>query len=212
LYIRRTSITSQYKIYQRQAGASIFHRTAQVIAHIDISPQATPVETRRQFPTGYRLTQEAPVPIPQGPTIPPQASTFTAHIAQLDPWESELLVDIQATADPQTILQRLSEGITIVCDGSVNSYEAGSFGWVLSDNEGHRLARCSGPARGYRISSYRAEGYGMLSIFRYICQLYTYTGRTPSTHQLLVACDNKSLVRRVCSLIPREGESQLLLS
>jgi hypothetical protein len=56
----------------------------------------------------------------------------------------------------------------------------GSFGWTLSTDQGIQAALGMGPARGPpRPSSYhRAEGYGLLSILRFLIRLSEYTGMT----------------------------------
>ena len=46
---------------------------------------------------------------------------------------------------------------------------------MLSSANGDRLVQCSGPVFGYKPTSYRAEGYGLLFILRFLLRLEEYT-------------------------------------
>ena len=81
-------------------------------------------------------------------------------------------------------------------DGSVVGTD-GTFGWVISDPEGNRLAKGLGRAFGHPMSSYRAEAFGMSSIITY------WTTNFPQ-QQLLLVCDNKALVDRIEELTVRQ--------
>ena len=66
------------------------------------------------------------------------------------------------TDDPSHDLRdAIEEGVIIATNGSTTIYGAGSFGWTVSDVRGNRIGRCSGPASGASVTSYRAEGYGL---------------------------------------------------
>jgi hypothetical protein len=78
-----------------------------------------------------------------------------------------------------------------VSDGSVRS-DRGAFGWCLSQSDGRSLVTGMGPAQGMAPSSYRAEGYGMLAILRFIVRLCEFCGGDPLTSTLY--CDNLALV------------------
>ncbi len=70
-----------------------------------------------------------------------------------------------------------------------------SFGWVLSSQDGTVLARCSGPAPGHE-SSFRSEGYGMLSAARFLQHLFEYCHETRAGPFQFIT-DNQGLIRRV---------------
>ena len=103
-------------------------------------------------------------------------------------------------------LQR--EPFYVACDGSATPRYAGSFGWVICDKQKQRVARASGPVRGYCLTSYRAEATGMLSVSRFLLRLAEYTALSPSTWHTTYVCDNNALasvvnkmltfIRRVC--------------
>ena len=204
LYVRRPSDGQQYRQYHRQGPARTFHRTAQIISHTDLPSNANPVDARRQFPVGYRVLHNETMELPPVIAVP-SASSFPEYVSHLDKWESELLQVSIVSSALTAITNSLDKGLIIVCDGSVNQYEAGSFGWVASTSDGTRLATCSGPARGSRLTSYRAEGYGVLSVVRFIYNMHQYTGLPLHVIHLTIACDNKSMVRRVTQLIPDDG-------
>ena len=107
---------------------------------------------------------------------------FSAYITTLDPWEVDLLQFVNIHTDVFTTLGKLQQGFSAACDGSVRHTTNASFGWIISTNAGERLVQAYGPVRGYRPTSYRAEGYGMLSVLRFITriQLYCQAPTTPN--------------------------------
>jgi len=133
----------------------------------------------------------------------PAPGTFHDFLNQLETWESTLFHTLECLTDPFTMVAQISTvGFKAASDGSVRYDTDGAFGWVLSLPNKVRLATCSGPAFGSNISSYRAEGYGMLSFLRFILRLFQYCDAT--FHQNpngelggILACDNLSLVRNI---------------
>ena len=70
-----------------------------------------------------------------------------------------------------------------------------TFGWVISTPRGHRLATCAGPGFG-RGSSHIAEGFGTLSVGRFIYHLLLFCSvSTPQKGRFLL--DNKGLITRI---------------
>ena len=81
----------------------------------------------------------------------------------MDPCERHLLQHMVLLEDKDIVRHALATKQCIIAsDGSAPALK-GSFAWNISDTHGKRLAQCCGPVYGYRISSYRAEGYGILS-------------------------------------------------
>ena len=89
--------------------------------------------------------------------------------------------------------------LILATDGSVPDQVKASFGWILATTEGTRLAHCTGPAYGYSIASYRAEGYGLLSAVRFIHHCNTYYNVDPS---ITIYCDNESIIKKAQKPIP----------
>jgi len=192
-------------LYIREAGLIHQHiflgdsRSASPVSSIPLT--ATPAQIRLTERSDWQLEGKVGSLYrhPSGP-IP---GTFQAFLDSLDLWESSLFHSLQCHCDPFTMIEKFKTiGFKAASDGSVRYDTDGAFGWVLSLPNSERLATCSGPAMGANISSYRAEGYGMLSILRFIHRLFQYTSSkfselTSADIGGILACDNLSLVRNV---------------
>jgi hypothetical protein len=91
------------------------------------------------------------------------------------------------------------------CDGSVQSLQ-GTFGWVLAWSNPRRiLVKCSGPACGACMDSYRTETLGLLSLitFLHLLRIY-YKSPLPPTD---IWCDNLAVVKTVNKIKSRNPES-----
>jgi hypothetical protein len=66
-----------------------------------------------------------------------------------------------------------------------------SFAWVLALPCGQRVVTCAGPVFGFRESSYRSEGYGVLSAVRFVYHLFQFCGCAPQWRYEYMA-DNKA--------------------
>jgi hypothetical protein len=101
---------------------------------------------------------------------------------------------LDITVSPYNIITtiELHEAIYSASDGSVKDKQ-GSFGWLLSSPNGTVILRCSVPAFGMCMKSYRAEGYGVLSVLRLIYRLYTFCNQ-PLPTNLHLFCHSKSLL------------------
>ena len=160
---------------------------------------AVPIE-RKETPHTWRLpwtisTQDNPQE-----TDTPQ--NLTDSIPTLQPWERMLLQEIVFLRPETHVWAELrTKQCFIASDGSAPP-DRGSFAWILSNPAGERLAKCNGPVFGHSISSYRAEGYGMLSFLRFylrMTQLYWQPpDRVPTP---FLVCDNLSLVKTITKLL-----------
>jgi hypothetical protein len=121
---------------------------------------------------------------------------FEAYLQQLDPWENELLSYVNLKYDIFTTYGKMQEEFHAAADGSIQRRHSGSFGWTVSTTNGDRLIKAYGPVRGGRPTSYRAEGYGMLSILRFLKHIQTFCNVTP-TWKWTLSSDNISLVNKV---------------
>ena len=84
---------------------------------------------------------------------------------------------IEVSADIFGVGVAISHGLYAVSDGSVWNETDGVFRWVLSTDQGERVANGMGPARGVNIDSYRAEAYGMLSLLCFLKRLAEFLGQ-----------------------------------
>ena len=113
------------------------------------------------------------------------------------PWERNLLLDLQLIQHEDAIWEALSSQCFVATDGSAPQGK-GSFAWTLSTAKGDRLARCSGPVFGHAISSYRAEGYGILSFLRFLLHMTKLHWKPGDTiHSPHLVCDNKGMIQTV---------------
>ncbi len=136
--------------------------------------------------------------------IPKIAGTFEAFIEDLPEWERLLLNHIEYHQDFYSIHHclttcQISMGVS---DGSVIK-DQGAYGWCLSSQDGTRLATGMGPAQGMKPSSYRAEGYGMLSILRFIIRLFEFCGTEPRCSKIY--SDNMALIIRIDKQLARNN-------
>jgi len=131
--------------------------------------------------------------IPLPPVCTP--TTWTSYLNALATWERPLVFGLKVL-HPNALTQALAapDSIPIACDGSAPN--KASFGWIMSTQDGTRLASCHGLASGYNTTSYRAEGYGMLSPIRFLYHYTTFHHIVQATSPQLV-CDNLGLVTNV---------------
>jgi hypothetical protein len=108
---------------------------------------------------------------------------------------------------PTVVQLLIGKPFSCTSDGSVRFLREGSFGWALSLNDGDKLAHCSGPVFGSKPTSYRAEGYGLLPMIRFLIRLSEYCVNTQALNHCRMASDNSSLVDNV---LDRQQPSQLL--
>ena len=64
---------------------------------------------------------------------------------------------------------------------------------ALSTDQGERVAKGMGPARGVKVDSYRADAYGMLSLLCFLKRLAEFLGQKDEWHGI-VATDSQSLL------------------
>jgi hypothetical protein len=137
----------------------------------------------------------------------PVIDTFHSFLMSLDPWESDLLRQVQFKYDVYTTVTMLSTGFIAASDGSVVHQRQGAYGWIVATPRGDRVIWAAGPARGRRITSYRAEGYGILSVLRLITRLFEYCQQT-GTVEWHVTCDNSSMVDQIATIPQPQLDNQ----
>ncbi len=128
-----------------------------------------------------------------------RSETFADFIDTLEPWETDVLRMTTLHVDPNAVCEALSHGFRAASDGSVRFSTQGSFGWASSTDQGIQAATGMGPARGPRPSSYRAKGYGLLSILRSFIRLAEFTGRFYPWTGILVT-DSQSVLKTLAGV------------
>jgi hypothetical protein len=162
-----------------------------------------PVDAYVNIHGEYSIHQDLPTITPT--TRPSQPSSFTDYLELLPPSERDLFQDLEMFYDCYAFIDLVSAfdpeyndlhvQLYNVSDGSAFNTSM-SFGWAMSLPDGTRLATCSGPAYGSKQSSFRAEGYGMLSLVRFIHHLSQYCDALP-TWKIKLICDNEGLITRL---------------
>lgn len=128
------------------------------------------------------------------PVTPPPPTSLQTVVPTLEPWESHLLSDLEWTVPETAVWQALRNSQCIFASDGSAPKSKGSFAWILSDDSGNRLVQCSGPVFGHRISSYRAEGYGILSVLRFLYHMHQiYSDSTGPKPEL--KSDSKSMIQ-----------------
>jgi hypothetical protein len=122
------------------------------------------------------------------PTDHPQGEishSFEEYLTTLPEWDRSLFDEIIMAHSCYEIIALLRNALDATPDDTTAPYSllvsdglAGdgsmSFGWAFSMPDGRILARCSGPAPGHQ-SSFRSEGYGMLSAVRFLHHLFLFS-------------------------------------
>jgi hypothetical protein len=146
----------------------------------------------------YFLNDDSIHPI-ESPPVPPVAQTFFEYLDDLPEWDRSLFQWLKLLVDPFELMTlchaaSATAGLTLlfVSDGSAGNNSM-SFAWVMALPCGTRVATCAGPVFGFRESSYRSEGYGVLSAVRFVLHLFRFCGCAPQWSFDYMA-DNKGLL------------------
>jgi hypothetical protein len=147
-------------------------------------------------PKGWAMSPTVPYFLPQVGSSNHVAGTFQAYVQDLTQWERDLLEHFNFHEDLYTLHHYLNTQQTSlgVSDGSVIT-TSGAYGWCRSTSDGTRLATGMGPAQGMLPSSYRSEGYGMLSLLRFVTHVFIFCGTPPKCSALY--SNNIALVLRI---------------
>lgn len=166
----------------------------------EIPAEARAVEVKRDPEGRWALRRQLRQPSAHR-VSPSTDGTFQAYLLGLDEWETELLSNLQSRWSIFEMCEILKGSFCLVSDGAAAQMQVGSYAWVLSSPSGQRVLRGSGPVRGGRISSYRAEAYGVLAAVRFIHHVMKYTSMSIPFHGQM-ACDNKAIVQQVSTFLP----------
>jgi hypothetical protein len=123
----------------------------------------------------------------------------------LAPWEYHLLSELTMEVDCYDFVHLVNTQfetkdkvqLISVSDGSDDSGSM-TFGWAIALPDGRRLARCSGPAFGPTGSSFRAEGYGFLSVSRFIIRIQEFCS-SDAPWSITMLTDNQGLLTRIAT-------------
>jgi hypothetical protein len=110
----------------------------------------------------------------------------------------ELLAPAKAQYGPNSslyeLLQQKDTAILTASDGGQKD-DHGSFGWVIGTKD-EVIWDCEGVARGYTMQSYRAEGYGRMSLLLFLAHyIKFYEIKLAAGLRLISYCDSFSLLK-----------------
>jgi exonuclease III len=159
---------------------------------MDLPEDAIPVEASVDTQQ-WRITYKSEFQLES--QLPP-VTGFLMELQSSQMWEKHLFAELQLLASPEEVSIGLRDHpFAIASDGSVVK-DSATFGWILSLEDGTRLAECAGPVFGSQPSSYRAEGYGMLAVLRFLKHLSVFYGN-PLNSGFTHYIDNDALVTNV---------------
>ena len=164
-------------------------------ANVLLPARASPVDVKPQtsgtwsVPVHFRNVQP-PVPTPL-----PAVNDYHQYVTTLSTWEKSLLEGVEFLVPQQQLFEAMARESAWICSDGAQVGNKASFGWVVSNQDGLRMAQCSGPCYGADPTSYRAEGYGLLSICRFLQGMRHQFGT--NIQQCHVWCDNKTMVNRI---------------
>ena len=145
---------------------------------------------------------------PSLPRAPPVLATFTEFLLSLALWENQLFPDLTMHVDCFEFIHLVNTHTPDVAPihlitVSDRSDDDGSmtFGWAIALPTGRRLAHCAGPAYGPYGSSFRAEGYGFLSVARFLIRIQEFCS-IAITGTVKMLTDNQGLVTRLQTSLP----------
>jgi hypothetical protein len=164
---------TSYHLHRRRRG--LFHFSGTSIPFVDLPHDASPTDVMY-----HTLIDEwIPYPHQSGPFVPiqnpPISATFVNFIQTLAAWESDLLYHPTMSIVTYSVCKALAHGFCAVSNGSVRYNSQGSFGWVLCTSDGEQVVPCMGPALGQQPTSFRAEGYGLLSFLLFLRRVSEFT-------------------------------------
>lgn len=126
----------------------------------DLHTASTPADVY-EAPDGHWTVWRETTVLPLDPV--PEYESFHSYIQTLPPWEADLLQHVKLAVDLKYyICFDLQIYFYAGSDGSVKFETNGSFGWMLANTEGDRVASAMGPARCANMDSYRTECTGSM--------------------------------------------------
>lgn len=196
LYIRTPNL--RYEIFYRlHSQTNRSHSSGQTTEFV--SRNALPITTEA---IAQRILIHSP-PQLVTPYREPTSATFDDYLQSLPKWESNLLQIVTMTNN----IFRMSEvfqsatsssPLLIATDSSAPQFD-GSYGWIISTSSGDRITTNYGRVQGMRITLFRAERYGLLSVLCFIHRVSIFTNTR--TTRMTILIDSKSVICRVNKLL-----------
>jgi hypothetical protein len=195
LWIRQEDV-DEYRVYRRYEIDEGFHALQRAVNITEIPNHAVPAAVTRISAADVWTVSEPPHrehAVAASPRSPPTL-TFADYVNTLSPWEKTLLQYSEFVSTPFEFCVDLQHSLRAVSDGSVRHETQGAFGWSMRNERGETVATGMGPAHGGgKVTSYRAEAYGMLSILRFLIRMAEFAEmQLPWTG--VIATDSQSVL------------------
>ena len=199
-------VQDEFQVYEIDAtGRQLGTQIKPNLRVDDLHPAAIPAEVY-EAPDGNWTVRKGTTLLQPDPA--PELESFHGYIKTLPPWEADILQHVNLAVDPRYLCFDLQQYFYAGSDGSVKFETDGSFGWMLANTEGDRVASANGPARGAKMDSYRAECTGMLSFLRFLIRIALYANMDDYWRGL-VGTDSQSMLDRLYVAGPEKATKQL---
>ena len=172
------------------------------LPHRDLPADVTPAEVHTGV--NYYMIQNEDMIAPCIPTRRPIAATFTDFINTQPEHVRILLADVTITGSCvfhlcQTQLKDLSK-VLLVSDGGAIPRDRGSFGWVLANTDGTRLAKGKGVVPGFDPMSHQSELTGSKAGLWFLLLAHEFTATRMSNKEFNLYSDNASMLKKLGKL------------
>ena len=138
----------------------------------------------------------------QSPPGPPGNNALPYPSSRLPPWEHELISQVQLLQPIGILHFNLANGAVISCSDGSATEDHGTFGFIVSNLQGLRLAKCCGPAPGSYPNSFRSESYGVLALLRWLrLMLLRFGLRLPPPIKIRHYLDNRAVIQRITACV-----------
>lgn len=190
LFVRQMPILDnpEFKVYTRQSNTKYLpSRYSESIKYLDIPPQSSPVKAISLLSAIHIVSKSSTN------LIPSRKSTTDVKT------DIEVPTSIHMSPRIFDIIKSQTLNITAVSDGSVKNQQ-GTFGWILADEQHGVLARGKGRLSTKNPTSYRAEGWGIVSLLRFLTRLEDASGIRMSSNLWTLACDNQAIINQISQI------------
>ena len=147
--------------------------------------------------TNAQIQISVPMHHEEAATTVRHPTNWSQFITKQSKWDRNFLSKLQWKQTPKALWQQLLNPYQVIYIASDGGYDQikGSYGWVIGD-DAEIYVIGNGIATGNPTTSYRAEGFGILSSLRFLTKYIEYYGIIETT-QIRLYCDNKSMINQI---------------
>ena len=137
-----------------------------------------------------------------------QLATWKDYVQSLNMMERDMLFQFKESSDEEMKIfwEDITSGkILIATDGSVDACN-GTYGWLITKENGDRIVQAYGRVFGHDPSSYRTELYGFLAVMKYLHHSKQYL-KANEVVEARAFIDNESSVNGIQDMQNDDGEA-----